>query len=164
MFDLIIPVLLAIAMCITMYTDVTRYIIPNWLVLGVLILYPIWVMTAPLPVDWTMGLAMAGGLLLIGFVLFTFGILGAGDAKLLTALGLFAGWSMAGLEFVLNMALIGGALAIILVTLRKMYKYKDNTPKILTPKSPAPYGIAIAISFLIHLAYGKIPGMTGGLL
>jgi prepilin peptidase CpaA len=124
MIDLIIPALLAIAMCITMVTDATKYIIPNWVVLSVIMLYPIWVFIAPAPVDWTMGLAMAGGLLLLGFGLFALGILGAGDAKLLAALGLFTGWSMAGLEFILNMALIGGGLAIILVTLRKMYKYK----------------------------------------
>ncbi len=164
MFELIIPILLAVAMCITMYTDVTRYIIPNWLILIVLALYPIWVMSAPEPVNWTMGLVMAGGLLLLGFGVFALGILGAGDAKLLTALGLFAGWGMEGLEFVLNMALIGGALAIILVIVRRMYKDKENKPKILMPRAPAPYGIAIAIAFLIHLAYGKIPGMTGGLL
>lgn len=163
MIALIILALLALAMLYVCYSDITRYIIPNWLVLGILALYPVWVMFAPAPVEWLMGLAMAGGLLLFGFGLFTFGIIGAGDAKLLVALGLYTGWNMNGLEFILNMALLGGLLAIVIVTLRRFYKYQEKKAKILMPRAPAPYGIAIAIAFLLHLHWGKVMGMSGPL-
>lgn len=164
MIESFIPYLLALAMLYVIYSDVTRYIIPNWLVVGIMLLFVLWVFIAPAPVDWLMGLLMFGVLLTFGFGLFALGIIGAGDAKLLAALGLYMGWGMHGLGFIIHMALMGGLAAIIIVTLRRIVRYAPKKPKILTAKAPAPYGIAIAVAFLIALAQGHVMGMNGGLL
>jgi prepilin peptidase CpaA len=157
---LLMPITLAVAMLIVIVSDTTRYIIPNWLVGGLLLLYPVWVWLAPVEVDWPMGLLMAGVLLAVGFGMFALGLIGAGDAKLLMALGLYVGFSQQGLTFIIHMALLGGLLGIVLVLLRRYYRNHNPQMRILQAKAPAPYGIAIAIAFLIQLAMGGITGMT----
>ncbi len=62
-------------------------------------------------------LAIAGTLLVFGFVLFAFNLLGGGDAKLLPAIGLWLGPTLI-LPYLLWTTLFGGGFALLLPNFR----------------------------------------------
>lgn len=72
-------------------TDFRRYIIPNQVSLGVLALYPVFVLSAPEPVFWQFALIMAAVFFVVGFVMYLARAMGAGDAKLLPVVVLWVG-------------------------------------------------------------------------
>jgi prepilin peptidase CpaA len=86
--------------------------IPNWLtVLIALIFFPMALITemplAMFAIHLVVGLAMFAA----GFVLFSLGLFGGGDAKLLAAAGLWLGWPNL-MSFLVLTAFAGGALAV----------------------------------------------------
>lgn len=85
--------------------------IPNWLVLGVIILWAPWLAVSPTADSWLASLGVATVTFLIGTVLFARDILGGGDVKLITAVTLWAGWQDLAL-FTAVMSLTGGLLGI----------------------------------------------------
>jgi len=96
-------------------SDVISYKIPNTVVLSILLFYPVHVLVSPTPVDWLLGLAVFGGTLAVGFVMFATRIFGAGDAKLLAVVMLWAGPVLAPLALIIC-ALSGGVLAMIMLS------------------------------------------------
>ena len=92
--------------------------IPNWLTGGVAALYPVYVLTSPTAVPWLAALAVAGTVLVVGFVLFATCALGGGDVKLITAVSLWAGLDHLAL-FAAVTSLTGGALALATMFLRR---------------------------------------------
>lgn len=156
----IITVYLIFSMLAVLYFDMTRFIIPNWLVGSLLVLYPVALWLSPVPVDWKMA---ALGMLIVfavGYVIFSLKWMGGGDIKLLTACALWVGWN-ALLDLVVITALLGGLLSIALMMLRKwlplLVKREKPWPRILRPGEPVAYGLAIATTFLILLYLGRIP-------
>ncbi|MCW5724881.1 MAG: hypothetical protein KIS81_07970 [Maricaulaceae bacterium] len=115
------------------------------------------------------GLAVAMGVLLalagaaalaLGMALFAPGWVGGGDAKLFAAAALWFGWPGAG-EFALKAVLAGGALALILIILRRLAPatglpagWVAKSP--LAEGAPAPYGIALAAGALWTLPNASI--------
>lgn len=143
----------AVLLATAAVSDIRTYKIPNKVVLGMLLVYPLHVVLSPVPVDWLMGLAVFGISLGVGFVLFATKIFGAGDAKLIAATMLWAGPVLAPLA-VLICALSGGVIALVML-------------------SPARFVIANALSSLgrdslseavlaKHMPYG-VPIALGGL-
>lgn len=92
-------------------TDAQRLKIPNSFTLLIALLYPIFVMSAPIPIDWLTGLAVGAGILAIGFLVFAGGLIGAGDVKFLAAAGLWAGLSHLSTLMVVT-AIAGGVLGL----------------------------------------------------
>ena len=92
--------------------------IPNLYVLGILILYPAFVLTTPIAVNWTSGLICFGILLAFGFVFSSLGYFGAGDAKLLAATSLWAGAPFI-FPFLMLTALSGGLFAVFFWALKR---------------------------------------------
>ena len=162
----VITVYLIFCMLAVIYFDVTRYIIPNWLVGSLLLLYPVAVWMAPLPLDWTMALAAVGTVFAIGDASVAVKWMGAGDIKLLTACALWVGWGGL-LNFIFTVALLGGALAAGLWLARKalphaqFIKRETPWPRILREGEPVPYGVAIAAAMLLLLKDGGLPGLGG---
>lgn len=72
------------------YSDFRSFIVPNRVTLAIVSLYPAHVVSSPVPVDWHSALTTAGVVLVGGFFLFTWRILGGGDAKLIAAVGLWS--------------------------------------------------------------------------
>ncbi|MGI9500333.1 MAG: A24 family peptidase, partial [Geminicoccaceae bacterium] len=99
-------------------TDIESRRLPNWLTAGVAALYPIYVCTAPFPVDWSSALLIAGVVFSAGFGLFAFDLMGGGDVKLMAALALWAGIEHIAL-FLIITSLAGGLLAIVMLMLRR---------------------------------------------
>ena len=90
---------------------------------------------------WQNGVMFAA-LLAVGTFLFGAGLLGGGDVKLLASSALWfdfgGGWQM-----LVAVALVGGLLAIVLLSIRPMISAPGRWT-ILTKGSGIPYGIAIA--------------------
>jgi len=145
--------------------DASRFIIPNWLVLCVLALYPSYLFLSPIPVDWVGALGVAVIAFAIGLALFAGNIMGGGDVKLLAACCLWVGMPPI-LEYVIHTTLIGGILSIALLVGRPVMGYlwlktikSDTMPRLFEKGAPIPYGLAIAGGMLILIAQNKITGL-----
>jgi prepilin peptidase CpaA len=137
-------------------SDFVSQRIPNWIVLALLALFLIQA-GRHLPAVYWLGQLGAGGLLLvIGIVLYTLGQLGAGDAKLIAALGVWAGFS-ALLPTLMIISLAGLVVAGVLVAARLLPWRRldpgERRPKALTKGGGIPFGIAIAAGSLLSASY-----------
>jgi prepilin peptidase CpaA len=98
--------------------DVRGLTIPNRIPLGIIILYPAYVLSANGPVDWTGAAVLAAIVLVVGFVIFVRGYAGGGDAKLFVAASLWAGPALFP-TFLVVTAIVGGAIAIGMIAHRR---------------------------------------------
>jgi prepilin peptidase CpaA len=129
--------------------DIHRLTISNWVSLAIVGLYPIYVLSSPVPVAWPWSLAIAGMTLAAGFVLFALHMIGGGDVKLLSATALWAGPAFfAG--FIMLTAIAGGVvgLAILLLRRRRMAPAANDGTQAAQP-AVMPYGVAIAAGGLM---------------
>lgn len=149
-------------------SDLQRFVIPNRISLALVALFPIYLATGYLsgaPVDWIGGL-MAGALVFtVGFGLFTLGVMGGGDVKLLAAVALYAGLNGL-LAFTVVTALAGGLLSATLLTAKmiSLNRIPANLRAVMLPaggrfpvlraalRTNTPYGAAIAFGglFIIY--------------
>lgn len=105
------------------------------------------------PAAWGLALAAGGAALLVGMIMFAFGWIGGGDAKLFAACGLWLGLSAA-TPFLLWTALAGGALASALILGRRAAEVLPGfgprwLQTLLTRGEGVPYGVAIAAGALV---------------
>lgn len=163
---LIFAGLLTCLMVTVIIADVTRYIIPNWLVGTVLLLYPFFVYFSPARPDWKIALLVALGVFVAGFCLFALRLMGGGDIKLLMATSLWIGYEHL-FEFIFWIAISGGILSVLLLLVRFAIDKaianraeKPVLPRVLIRGAPAPYGVAIAIAFMAFMWMDKMPGMV----
>lgn len=149
MIEYAIMLLFPAAMAFAAASDFITMTIPNRisivLVAGFALLA--FFLAMPLP---TLGMHLATGavVLAVCFGLFAFNFIGGGDAKLLAVGALWMGWPGT-MTFLIYTALFGGALALILLGVRKLplpsglvkYEFID---RLHIDGGDAPYGIAIA--------------------
>ncbi|WP_417498221.1 A24 family peptidase [Maricaulis sp.] len=131
------------------FSDATRFTIPNWLSLAIVVLFPVGALLAGF------GWAEAGNHLLAGLLALVFGMalfapgwVGGGDAKLFAATAFWFGWPGVAV-FLIHTVLVGGVLVLALILLRKVLPLAGISPSrlegsALAPAAPVPYGIAIA--------------------
>jgi prepilin peptidase CpaA len=130
-------------------SDIKGFIIPNAISLILIIGFPLYWLAANTISGGSLSLfgALVAGVIvfLVTFALYAFGLFGAGDVKLLTALAFWAGTAHIAV-IVVNIALIGGVLAIgILVTRLWKSRRPDATDTAASlGKTPMPYGVAIS--------------------
>ena len=160
-------IILTLLMLLVFYFDSTSYTIPNWLNLGVLILYPVFVLASPEPVDWLGGISAFGAFFAVGFAIFALGIMGGGDIKLLSASSLWVGWNAIAIKYIIYIALIGGVLSLLLIVGRPLAFWitgrffgSDKIPRVFMKGEPVPYGLAIAGIFLYLLWSGELPNLA----
>ena len=130
--------------------DIVQRRIPNWTVLGLLVLFipTTWLGYTPTTWPWSIAafcVALAGS-----GALYLMGMIGAGDAKLFSATSLFAGLSNLLLLFVAT-TLVGGALALGMLILRPKSAMRALTKRGRgeNGKRGVPYGVAIAAGAMI---------------
>lgn len=129
--------------------DAQSFKIPNSYCLSIAILYPAYVVSAPEAVQWLYALAIAGGLLVVGFFAYAKGWVGGGDAKFLAVVGLWAGKGLI-VDFLILSGLAGGVMVAALWLRHRMARAPSLTMIFLVEsdpnfgKQPMPYGIAIA--------------------
>lgn len=128
-------------------TDVSSLTIPNWLNLSLAGLGLMAVLIASFG-TWTplthLGLALA--CLVVGFGLFSAGIIGGGDAKMIPAVAIWIG-PAAFLPFLAWMAVAGGALAVVLLVARIGLDPQRIPAQVRRPfiaGEGVPYAVAIA--------------------
>ncbi len=128
--------------------DARRMVIPNRYCLSIALLYPVHVLTASDPVQWWIALLVAVALFALGFFAYTRGWTAGGDAKLVAAIGLWAGVDhVAG--FLILTGIMGGLMAFVLWLRHRaqrapslgMLPYTEADPDFI--KKPMPYGVAI---------------------
>jgi prepilin peptidase CpaA len=140
--------------------DVATMTIPNWVSSLMAVSFPVAAIAFDMP--WpiiAMNVAFGAATLLGCFFLFNARILGGGDAKLIPAAAVWTG-ATGFAPFALVMALVGGALALALLALRRFFKPDTNNPafvnRLLDRRRGAPYGVAIAAAGLFALAQTPI--------
>ncbi|MET0547356.1 MAG: prepilin peptidase [Caulobacterales bacterium] len=142
--------------------DIKARRIPNWAVLTILTLFA--VSTA---VSGGAGLLSGLGAAAIAFVvtygLYAFGIVGAGDAKLFSAVALFAGLSNLA-AFSLATVLAGGLIAAAILAAQPRHVLAlIQTRNFKHQGRGVPYGVAIAAGGLLTLwgAADNLIGLVG---
>ncbi|MBC8037238.1 MAG: prepilin peptidase [Rhizobiales bacterium] len=128
--------------------------IPNWLTILIAVaFFPMAVMTAMPLATFGLHLAIAFGLFVVGFLLFSFGLFGGGDAKLLAAAGLWFGWPAIG--HFLSMTILAGGLLSLTVAAWSLYnigseiKERSFLKRLRMIKPNVPYGYAFAIGAIL---------------
>lgn len=148
--------------------DLVSYTIPNWISLAILAMFPVAALAAGLPLPVVgMHAAVGVGALALGMVMFALRWIGGGDAKLFAAAALWIGLGGA-LHFVLWTSLLGGALAMALVSMRSplvrplLLDRAGWLTRLAEPGGDAPYGVAIAAGALIAMPHSPLlSGLLG---
>jgi prepilin peptidase CpaA len=138
---LILELGFAAAMLVSAALDIRSRRLPNSLNLALALGFLPWAWAAGL--GWgglAIHLAVGAAVLAVGFGLFSFGVIGGGDAKLGAATALWIGLSFDLLRFFLIMALAGGVLAAIALG------WQSATKRQIT--RALPYGVAIGAAGL----------------
>ena len=126
--------------------DANHYKIPNILCALLLVLFPLFVITAPHSIEWEQNLMVFALVLISGFAMFIGNLAGAGDIKLMAATGLWAGPHLVAV-FLIMTAIAGGILALTMALLTYM-RNASGKQALALAKVPIPYGIAIAVGGL----------------
>ena len=135
-------------------SDLTTMRLPNWLSLALIVL--LFLCAVPAGLSWSLigaHASLSAIVLVCGFVLFAFRIIGGGDAKLCAALALWIGPDQI-YPFFIYAALLGGALTLALMVFRRIplpgFAESQAWIKHLhTATTGVPYGIALAAAALL---------------
>jgi len=141
--------------------DAYRFKIPNVISLCLVVTFVVGMCLQPFPVNWSSHIGSAALMLAVGLGLFGFGVLGGGDAKLITAVALWSGLDHLP-QLLMYIGLAGGAVTILLYVFRRV-AFGFGTldlgarqlvlPRVLVCGEQIPYGLAIAAGG-IYLAFG----------
>jgi prepilin peptidase CpaA len=139
------------------FEDFRRLVIPNGLILGLCLLWPLYVATAPMLTPAAAGFAAlwAAAVFIAGALLFSRGLIGGGDVKLLAAATLWAGPATPSLLVLTG--LLGGLLSLLFLTpagaliAAARPTHCDASGDTARGANPVfvPYGVAIAAAALI---------------
>lgn len=120
--------------------DIRTRTIPHAAIAAIVLVYVVYALAGH--ADWVSGLIAAGILLVAGFALFYFHIMGGGDAKLIAAMGLWTGLSHI-VPFILHTAIAGGAVTLVVLVIHR-FKVR-NSGSVVHSAPTVPYGVAIAL-------------------
>jgi prepilin peptidase CpaA len=145
-----LALILAILLIAAASEDAVRLRISNVTVLLLLIAAVVAAAVVGLRLAVWQNLLVFAVLLAIGTPMFAAGKLGGGDVKLLAATGLWFDLGGA-LRMVVAVAIAGGILAIVVLTLRTFGWSQGVRDRVvlLRPRSGIPYGVAIAAGALL---------------
>ena len=141
--------------------DVWKFVIPNFISVGIVVLFFVASSLIPMQTYWLSHLGTASATFVVGLIVYRFRLMGAGDIKLITAVSLWTGVGNIA-SFLLYTALAGGALSLGLLLLRQVivgvqlkgtYPGSVSMPRILRYGESIPYGLAISVGGL-SLVYG----------
>lgn len=154
MIDTLSMTLFPVLMIIAGAGDALSLRIPNWLTLAIAALFfPMAVLTGMPLAEIGFHLLVGLGLFVLGFALFSFGVFGGGDAKLLAAAGLWFGSAQL-VPFLVSTVLAGGLLAAgvaIWSFIAMSWEIHDIplTSRIKQLKPNVPYGYAFAVGAIL---------------
>ncbi len=146
--------LLAWAAC----NDVIEFQIPDRASLGLVLLYPLFVVVSPAPIDWFWAVVVAGAVFVASLVLFSTGRFGGGDVKLLTATALWAGPKFI-LPLLFVMSITGGVLALIAWLVHWVRSHRLATSAGHSSLTIAEYAVPTRLPYGVAIAAGA--GLVG---
>lgn len=155
----IFPFCLALAA----FNDLFSMTIPNRISLALLVSFVLLAPLSGMPV-MDIGAHLLAGVLVLAvcLVFFAMGVMGGGDAKLLTAAAVWFGFGPSLTEFAVYVSVFGGMLTLAILILRSqaaaIQALGMQLPGSLLLEKKIPYGIAIAIGGFI--AYPSSPMMV----
>jgi prepilin peptidase CpaA len=137
-------------------SDIRRFRIPNAVSIALVCLFVVRYALTGQPTSIIPHLAIAGASLAILFALYLLGWFGAGDAKLISAIMLWAG-PEAGMQFILLLALAGGFFATLLLLVAGALRIRTRLAANWPPhrlfrwaeRGVCPYGIPIFAAVLV---------------
>jgi prepilin peptidase CpaA len=143
-------------------TDVKGLRIANWISIAIVGLFALYVGfgyfdLGPKPVAMLGHIGVSLTVLLIGFAIFAFGAMGAGDVKLMSAVALWAGPGLA-IPFLLFTSIAGGTMGLIVLSGMLYMKWDGGgaAPNLVSRLVPCwlrkgiiPFGVAICIGALV---------------
>ena len=157
--------LFPILMIIAGAGDALSLRIPNWLTLAIAILFFPLALATGMPLD-VFGQHVLVGItfFIVGFLFFSFGVFGGGDAKLLAAAGLWFGTAQA-LPFLVFTILAGGILAALIgvwamISMDWEIREVKWSTRLRTLKPNVPYGYAFAIGAILAFPQSWWMGAT----
>jgi prepilin peptidase CpaA len=154
---IVLPAFLAVAAA----CDVASFTIPNRLTFVLAAIFPVFGLAVGfVPAVFAFHLAAGLVALVAGFTLFSFGLIGGGDAKLFAAVALWLGWHDL-LAYAVAASLLGGLLTMSLLGLRQLplpagFMRWDWIHKLHEKNSGIPYGVALAAGALMILPHAEI--------
>ena len=159
---LIFPLCMAMAAC----SDLLTMTIPNRLSV---LLIASFLAIAPFSglalSDIVLHLGAGAAVFAVCFALFAFGIMGGGDAKILTASAIWFGLNESLFTYLIWVSIFGGLLSIVILVMRSQHNlilaYGIPMPETMLHKKKVPYGIAIGAAAFI--AYPSAPLMQSAL-
>lgn len=153
-------------MVLAALSDLFTLTIPNRLSIVLIATFFSLAFIAGLPLE-TIGMHLVAGLgvLVAGFILFSTGTLGGGDAKLLAAASLWVGVAPL-MNFFTYVAIIGGALAVAILLYRRLPQEAVMGPpwahRLHEKQTGIPYGIAIAGASLMTFPHTELYRLISG--
>jgi prepilin peptidase CpaA len=146
--------LLAIALlAVAGYSDIKTFRIPNILVLTIFALGIVRLILIGSPVAVIYAIGAAVLVFLIGCLLFSRGIIGGGDVKLLTTTVLLIRYRDL-FEFFVVMSVVGALLSLAVMLIHNylpLYAGPRLAARLPTSRLPVPYGVAISTAGIVTL-------------
>ncbi len=130
MLQTLTTVLATLVLVVAAYGDIRRRLIPNELAIAIAILGLSRIIIAgePFAALWTFAAGTA--VLLIGFLLFWRGLIGGGDAKLLSAVVLLVGYRELP-DLLVIMSFVGGLIALVVIAVDRLGPLLPPIPVLL---------------------------------
>lgn len=158
-----ILVVFPLCMIFATFCDLFTMTIPNKVSLGLIAAFAVFAPLAGMGWEtalWHIGVAVV--VLIVGFGLFSLGVMGGGDAKLLAASALWFGTAFT-LPYLLAASVLGGLLTLVIVIARRMMIPKrllsiSWISRLLDKKQGIPYGAALGPAALY--VFAGSPWMT----
>jgi prepilin peptidase CpaA len=152
----IFPLCMAMAAC----SDLLTMTIPNRVSVVLLVAFAAIAPFAGLSLhQFLLHLGAGGAVFAACFALFAFGIMGGGDAKILTASAVWFGFNDSLVTYLAYVSILGGMLSLVILAMRTQHDlilaYGIPIPETMLHKKKVPYGIAIGAA--AFLAYPSSP-------
>ena len=149
----------AITVASAVVSDWRTLEIPNWTSVTAAVLFlPAGLLAGIGGLELGLHYLTGAGALMLGAAAFARGLVGGGDVKLGAAMVIWTGWQAA-LDYLVIAALIGGALAVLVLYVRNFpAPFPGLLPGWLTPAAERPvipYGVAIGLA-----ALAVLPGLA----
>ncbi|MCO5732783.1 prepilin peptidase [Rhizobium sp. SSA_523] len=157
LFSALLPAALAVAAA----TDLLTMKIPNGIPLAlILCFFPVAALAGMAPMQIVMAVAAALAVFSACFALFATGVMGGGDAKLLTATALWFGLNSSLVEYLVLVAFAGGLLTLIILVLRwradMILAIGLRLPHSLVGAKKVPYALAIAAGGILSWSHSPL--------
>lgn len=149
---IVLPIVLAlfcVLLAVACFADIRALRIPNWIPFAIAGLFIVPAVGSVHPIEWWASHVAAGcAVLVVGFMIFAWGKIGAGDIKLLAAAALWCGLPLLP-QLLLATGLFGGGVALAIIAGRRlgagvMMAAFGMPLASLEEGNGAPYAVAIA--------------------